>query len=347
MRTNARQRIDKERAAQPLRFGEDSACEEGPIGLRHHRRGDPRRQQLPRARMSCGTARNIPVPRISPVESQPTRQPAAKSMGTPISIAASTTQTAIRMTRERISRPRLSLPKGNSAEGGRSRCMMWLSHASAGKGAIQGVKIATTSARSTMNRPIATSGFCRSCRSALIRSAWQCAGRSTPAQLPPAYARPHRPHPPPGSEPAECAALGEKAAEGIGHLLGHYLAPVMDFRARAQGEVPGQPIGRDAVRLREAGLQPGRVALIAAPYRQRELARHVEDCVEVVVAGSVSPQTIERCCAWEASGAASRVRIRHMDCSQSVFMFHGELSLGAAAGPLRCARKPHFRAANK
>ena len=79
MRTNARQRIDKERAAQSLRFGEDSACEEGLIGQRHDRRGDPRRKQLPQSQdklrdgqkhirpthQPCGKPANAPACRLA------------------------------------------------------------------------------------------------------------------------------------------------------------------------------------------------------------------------------------------------------------------------------------------
>ena len=84
------------------------------------------------ASTSWGMASTTSVTRMIVSDSQPPRKPAIRPSGTPISMATETTVSAMasaprapRMTREKMSRPRLSVPKRKSALGGfrrRARC---------------------------------------------------------------------------------------------------------------------------------------------------------------------------------------------------------------------------------
>jgi hypothetical protein len=56
--------------------------------------------------------------------------------------------------REKMSRPRLSVPNGNCGLGGFNRCSRCEATMSPGRGAIQGAAIATKTAKSTIKSPI-------------------------------------------------------------------------------------------------------------------------------------------------------------------------------------------------
>ena len=83
------------------------------------------------ARMSCGTARNTSVTRMTTSPVQWPKYPASRPNGTPIKIDAATTISATvravlvpKVTRDRTSRPIRSVPNGDSADGGCRRRRM-------------------------------------------------------------------------------------------------------------------------------------------------------------------------------------------------------------------------------
>ena len=90
----------------------------------------------------------------------------------------------------------------------------------------------------------------------------------------------------------------QHAPEAVDHVVRRDLAAVVEFGVRPELELPGLAVLRDGVRLREPGLQFGRIALVAVEVVVRveavEHHRHVEDLVRVeigrqVVAGDQHP----------------------------------------------------------
>ena len=133
---DAAQRVDKQRSLQPPRLGIDQAREERPIGQRqrHHRAFERRRHQLRQGERQhqlrqgekhVGDAHDrLGQPAAAIAGDEPERH-ADRGGDTTTMTATSSAPRAPRMTRDSMSRPRLSVPNGKAALGGfrrRSRC---------------------------------------------------------------------------------------------------------------------------------------------------------------------------------------------------------------------------------